>query len=187
LQKMGQAPGSFSSFPFSADAERARSQGLASIGNLIQSLPAASPKTVTLAFALLDRFLLTETCRHFRAGLEASTPFSQISRNGQQIPPPFSCAAAGHPASVFHPCVQTCRNMVACPCSCRLPRLCVLCTLAVLVKDVHDAKLHVIFTLNWNIDPLAAIDVAQKLLYMAPRPTLRLMLLKEREMQAQTS
>jgi len=57
----------------------------------------------------------------------------------------------------------------------------------VLVKDVHDAKLHVIFTLNWNIDPLAAIDVAQKLLYMAPRPTLRLMLLKEREMQAQTS
>jgi len=32
---------------------------------------------------------------------------------------------------------------------------------------VHDAELHVIFTLDWNIDPLAAIDVAQKLLYMA--------------------
>jgi len=34
-------------------------------------------------------------------------------------------------------------------------------------KDVHDVKLHVIFTLDWNIDPLAAIDVAPKLLYMA--------------------
>jgi len=60
--------------PFSADAERARVRGLASIGNLIKHHPAVSPKTVTLAVALLDRFLL-KTCGH--PGLEASTPFAQ--------------------------------------------------------------------------------------------------------------
>ena len=170
LQKIGQAPCSFISSPFSADAERARTQGLASIGNLIQSLPAASPKTVTLAVALLDRFLLTETCRHFRAGLEASTPFSQMGLQAatgnryrlhspalrQAIPLACFVLACKH-VETWSPVLAHVADLDSafaahCPCS---------------SKDVHDAELHVIFTLDWNIDPLAAIDVAQKLLYMA--------------------
>ena len=35
-------------------------------------------------------------------------------------------------------------------------------------KDVHDAELWVLYTLDWNIDPLSAIDVAEELVYMAP-------------------
>jgi len=30
-------------------------------------------------------------------------------------------------------------------------------------KDVHEAELHILFALDWNIDLLAAIDVAPKL------------------------
>ena len=35
-------------------------------------------------------------------------------------------------------------------------------------QDVHDAELRVLFTLDWNIDPLSAIDVAHELLAFAP-------------------
>jgi len=49
--------------PFSVNAEGARTCGLASIDNLIKRHPATSPKTVTLAISLLDRFLL-KACRH---------------------------------------------------------------------------------------------------------------------------
>jgi len=156
--------------PFSADAERARVRGLASIGNLIKHHPSVSPKTVTLAVALLDRFLL-ETCVH--PGLEASTPVAQHATAlaiemgstyrlhspalRQAIPLACFVLACKH-VETWSPVLARVADLDStftahCPCS---------------SKDVHEAELRVIFTLDWNIDPLAAIDVAQKLLYMVP-------------------
>jgi len=155
--------------PFSADAERARVRGLASISNLIKHHPSVSPKTVTLAVDLLDRFLL-ETCGH--PGLEASTPVAQHAASlgiemgstyhlhspalRQAIPLACFVLACKH-VETWSPVLARVADLDSaftahCPCS---------------SKDVHEAELRVIFPLDWNIDPLAAIDVAQKLLYTA--------------------
>ena len=169
--------------PFSANAEGARTCGLASIGNLVKRHPATSPKTVTLAISLLDRFLL-KTCRHPDAnprvhtdGLESCSPISQM---GWQAAP---ADASGDTYGLDSPAlrqaiplacfVMACKHVETwlpgrgladvadldsafnthCPC---------------VSKDVHDAELRVLSTLDWNIHPLSAIDVAEELLYMAP-------------------
>jgi len=169
--------------PFSPDAERARTCGLASIGNLVKHHPAASPKTVTLAISLLDRFLL-KACKHPAAnprantdGLEARTPFSQMGRQAALDNAPGNSYGLGSPAlrqAIPLACfVLACKHVETwlpgrsladvanldsafnthCPCA---------------SKDVHDAELRVLSTLDWNIDPLSAIDIAQRLLNMAP-------------------
>ena len=136
--------------------------------NLIKHHPSVSPTTVKLAVALLDRFLL-ETCGH--PGLEANTPVAQHAaalgiKMGSTYHLHFPALRQAIPLACF---VLACTHVETwspvlirvadldsaftahCPCS---------------SKDVHEAELRVIFTLDWNIDPLTAIDVAQKLLYM---------------------
>ena len=129
--------------PFSADAERARVRGLASIGNLIKRHPAVSPKTVTLAVALLDRFLL-KTCGH--PGLEASTPFAQEGEHTAALATDMGSTYRLHspalrqaiPLACF--VLETRRDMVACPSSRRRPRLCVHCPLPVLVQGCARSR-----------------------------------------------
>jgi len=169
--------------PFSAEAERARCCGLASIGNLVKRFPATSPKTVTLAISLLDRFLL-KTCRHPAAnprahtdGLEACLPISQMGRQAALAD------ASGNTYSLDSPALRQAIPLACFVLACKhvetwLPGRSLAdvanidsafnahcpCT----SKDVHDAELRVLSTLDWKIDPLSAIDVAEELVYMAP-------------------
>jgi len=157
--------------PFSADAERARVRGLASIGNLIKRHPAVSPKTVTLAVALLDRFLL-KTCGH--PGLEASTPFAQEGEHTAALATDMGSTYRLHSPALRQAIPLVCLSLkhveTWSPVLARVADLDSACTAhyPCSSKDVHEAELRVLFALDWNIDPLAAIDVAQKLLYMAP-------------------
>jgi len=169
--------------PFSANAERARTCGLASIGNLVKRHPATSPKTVTLAISLLDRFLL-KTCRHPDAnprahtdGLEACSPFSQM---GQQA---ALADASGNTYNLDSPALRQAIPLACFVLACKYVETWLpgrnLADVADLdsafnthcpcaSKDVHDAELRVLYTLDWNIDPLSAINVAEELVYMAP-------------------
>jgi len=156
--------------PFSADAGRARVKGLASIGNLIKHHPSVSPKTVKLAVALLDRFLL-ETCGH--PGLEASTPVAQhAAALGIKMDSTYHLHSPALRQAIPLACfVLACKHVETwSPVLARVADLDSAFTAHCpwSSKDVHEAELRVIFTLDWNIDPLAVIDVAPKLLYMVP-------------------
>jgi len=169
--------------PFSAEAERARTCGLASIGNLVKRHPATSPKTVTLAISLLNRFLL-QTCRHPDAnprahtdGLETCSPFSQM---GWQA---ALADASGNTYGLDSPALRQAIPLACFVLACKhfetwLPG-CSLADVAELdsafntrcpcvSKDVHDAELRVLSTLDWNTHPLLVIEVAEELLYIGP-------------------
>jgi len=167
--------------PFSAEAEGARIRGLASISNLIKHHPAASPKTATLAISLLDRFLL-KACRHPAAnprantdGLEASSHFSVMGQQAELD------NASGNTGGLDSPALRQAIPLACFVLACKhvetwFPGLARVADLDSVFnahcpcasKNVHNAELRVLFTLDWNIDPLSAIDVAQELLYMGP-------------------
>ena len=165
--------------PFSSDAERARSHGLHSIIHLISHLlPVVSPKTVTLAVSILDRFLLkackqdsTSNPRANIDGLEASTPLmSRQARDENENT--YSLDSPALRRAIPLACViLACKHVETWS-----PRLADVAKLApasnargpCMSKDVNAAELRVIFTLDWNIDPLLAIDVAQELFAVAP-------------------